>query len=404
MRDGELVKQGDVYFALKERSDNKTTAEIDAYLRQLVDFAALYSRLLRPEEEENPAIRERLLRLNRIDMTVAYPFLLNVYSGYVDGSIALDEFLEVLGSLENFMIRRFVCGVPTYGLNKIFPPLFASARRKASLVEGVRTQLASKNYPADSEFLAWFQTQRVYAPGERQVRTKLILELLERSFGHREQVPFGNLTVEHVMPQTLTTWWQDHLGPDWNATHGVLLDTIGNLTLTAYNADMSNSEFPKKRLFLQDSHLELNKYFADLEEWNEAAIRARALVLAQRAMAVWPALAPGEGPALRPSDVTGRTPVAVVVVGERQLAGTWRDVAQRTLEAIALLDPDAFDRISSEIPHFVNADPNSLRSSRPLANGAHMEVGLSAAALYNYCLQATSVAGLSGADWMVEFA
>lgn len=404
MRDGEVVKQGEVYFALKEKNDGKSTAEVADYLRQLVEFSELYSRLLRPDEESDPILRDRLHRLKRIDMTVAYPFLLNVYRSYSEGTLGSPEFAEILGVLENFMIRRFVCGVPTYGLNKVFPPLYAAARVKPSLSEGVKAQLAGKSYPRDPEFRERFQSSKLYASGERQIRTKLILELIERSFGHKEQVPFGNLSIEHVMPQTVTDWWKDHLGPEWETVYGVLLDTIGNLTLTGYNADMSNSEFHAKKEFLQESHLELNKYFAPLEAWNEPAIRARATAIAEQALTIWPDFAPETGPALRPSDVTGRTPAAVLVLGERHTVSTWRDVAQKTLETIAMMDPDAFDRIASELPKFVNRDPNVLRTTRLLSNAAYMEVGLSAAALYNYCLQATSVAGLTGGDWVVEFA
>lgn len=404
MRDGEMVKQGEIYFALKAKCDAKSPSEVLEYLRQLVAFSNFYSKILRPDEEDSLEIRDRLNRLNRIDMTVAYPFLLNVYRSHWEGKTTESEFAEILDALENFMIRRFVCGVPTYGLNKVFPPLFAASQRNPSLVEGVKAQLATKNYPRDAEFVARFPSAKLYAPGERQIRTKLILELLERSFGHKEPVPFAKLTVEHVMPQSLSSWWKEHLGEESETTYGVWLDTIGNLTLTGYNSDMSNSEFEKKRAILQDSHLELNKYFVPLTVWNESAIQSRAQALTERALSVWPDFASGTAPVVRPSDVTGRTPVAVTVLGEKKPATKWRDVAQRTLEVIADLDPEAFERIESEIPKFVSRDPNRLRSARELANGAYMEVGLSAAALYNYCLQATGVAGLIGEDWTVEFA
>jgi uncharacterized protein with ParB-like and HNH nuclease domain len=404
MRDGEVVKQGEIYFALKDKCDRKGPLEILDYLRQLVTFSTFYSRLLRPDEEESLQIRDRLTRINRIDMTVAYPFLLNIYQLHAEGKLNEHEFVGIVEVLENFMIRRFVCGVPTYGLNKIFPPLFAAAQRKDSILDGVKGQLATKKYPRNDEFTMRFPSAKLYAPGERQVRTKLILELLERSFGHKEQVPFSTLTVEHVLPQTMTSWWREHLGADCEAVYGVWLDTIGNLTLTGYNSDMSNSDFDTKKTFLQESHLELNKYFTALADWNEAAIQARAGALTQRALEVWPDFATGTVAVPRPVEVTGRTPVAVSVLGEKKAATTWRDVAQKTLETIADLDPEGFERIEAEIPKFVAKDPNDLRSSRPLANGRHMEVGLSAAALYNYCLQATTLAGLTGDDWKVEFA
>ncbi|MDQ3281603.1 MAG: DUF262 domain-containing protein [Acidobacteriota bacterium] len=404
MKDGDVVKQTDVYFALKAKCDPKSMEDVRAYLRQISDFSELYSALLRPDEEPDQDIRERLLRLNRIDMTVAYPFLLNVYRDWRMGALTKDEYLDVLAVLENFMIRRFVCGVPTHSLNKLFPPLYAQARRHTGFSTGVREQLAMRNYPPDAEFRERMASAKLYGSGERQVRTKLILEILEKSFDHHEEVPFSSLTIEHVMPQTVSPRWKADLGEGWETTHAVWLDTIGNLTLSGYNSEMSNSEFTKKKTILAESHVELNRYFVSLDKWDEAAIRSRGENLADRALRVWPAIATSASSSRLLGDVTGRTPAAVVVLGERQVTTTWRDVATKTLETIASVDPDSFERISNELPRFVNRDGNALRTPRALSNGSYMEVNLSAAAVYKLCLQAITVAGLTGDDWAVEVA
>ena len=89
------------------------------------------------------------------------------------------------------------------------------------------------------------------------------------------------------MPQTLTEWWEHHLGDDFGATHELLLHTIGNLTLTGYNSELSNADFPAKRRRFEESHVSLNTWFQDQTQWNETAIRKRAEALAERALAVW---------------------------------------------------------------------------------------------------------------------
>ena len=62
------------------------------------------------------------------------------------------------------------------------------------------------------------------------------------------------------MPQTLTESWKAALGENWETVHDLLLHTIGNLTLTGYNAPLSNDDYSRKRAILLSSHLELNKY------------------------------------------------------------------------------------------------------------------------------------------------
>ena len=52
-------------------------------------------------------------------------------------------------------------------------------------------------------------------------------------------------------------------------THELYLHTIGNLTLTAYNTELSNDDFDTKRKTLNESHLELNKYFTNIPKMDK---------------------------------------------------------------------------------------------------------------------------------------
>ncbi len=403
MKDSALVKRGEVYFALKRGADTKSQEEVIDYLHEIAKFADYYAKLLRPGEENSYKLRERMKRLNRLEVTVAYPFLLNVYDDYTNQRISEDEFGAILEVIENFVLRRLVCAVPTNQLNKMFPSLYAQAAESVSLVEGVKESLRTKNYPRDAEFRDRFMSSRLYGSADRAARTKLILERLETSFENKEAVPYDNLTIEHVMPQTLTDWWKHHLDDDFESTHELLLHTIGNLTLTGYNPELSNADFPYKRKVFEESHLDLNGWFRDCEVWNEDAIRARAEVLAERALSVWSYFGSVEdGPAASAQTVTGTTPSSIVVAGQRLQVSSWREVAQKTLEAIDDLDEEAFERIVARFPRFVAQSGDSFRSPRQLANGAFMEVNLSASAINRFCIQAVEMAGLSPKDWFVE--
>jgi uncharacterized protein with ParB-like and HNH nuclease domain len=102
IRDGGATKQGEVYFALKEKADPKSQEEIVAYLQEIAGFAELYLKLLNPALEPSAKIGQQMHRLNRIEVTTAYPFLLNVYHDFSVGRISEYEFAEVIGVLENF--------------------------------------------------------------------------------------------------------------------------------------------------------------------------------------------------------------------------------------------------------------------------------------------------------------
>ena len=128
----------------------------------------------------------------------------------------------------------------------------------------------------------------LYGGGNLRGKAKLILERLEASFGHKEATDATSLNIEHVMPQTLTEKWKLDLGTDWETVHERWLDTVGNLTLTGYNPKLSNSDFATKRGIFATSHVELNRYFADLNAWNSEAIAQRGEGLAELAARLWP--------------------------------------------------------------------------------------------------------------------
>ncbi len=293
MRDGRVVKKGDVYLTVKELVEQRDDGGVRAYLDELAAYSGYYAKLTDPAGEGSRALAGRLARLNRFEATTAYPFLLNVYHDYARGRVTEGDFAAVLDVLETFLIRRFVCGVPTNALGKIFIALYAQAAG-GPLLDGVKRVLADKNFPRDKQFRDQFVTLQLYGGGDRRDKAKLILDRLEDSFEHKESVDTAALEIEHVMPQTLTEGWKGQLGDDWAAAHEYWLHTVGNLTLTGYNPELSNAEFPKKQVILAKSHVEMSRYFSDVEAWNGDAVGRRGEALAERASAIWPDFARGD--------------------------------------------------------------------------------------------------------------
>lgn len=400
MKDGNIIKQDDVYYALKDRVSNTNAIE---YLKELKKYSVYYQRLKYPEFEKEPELEKMFRRLNRIEVTTAYPLLLNFYSNYADGKIDKNGFVDILKTLENYLIRRFVCNIGTNQLNKIFSTVYPTIQSKYSdnIIEGFRTILQGKGYPKDNEFFLRFREAKFYGGGDRVVKTKLILETIESSFNHKETVPFENLTVEHIMPQTLSEWWQEHLGEDWEETHELYLHTIGNLTLTAYNTELSNDDFYTKKRMLNESHLNLNKYFAEIPKWTRAEIEARAETLAKKALEIWSYFGQENSKPTDIQDVTGTSPVGLKILGQHFEVKSWRDVMEKTLNVIADLEPEKFEVIASIFPKYVGKDKNRFREFRQLENSYYIEVNLSAKSIQKLCYQAIEAIELTSDEWEV---
>lgn len=131
-----------------------------------------------------------------------------------------------------------------------------------------------------------------------------------------------------------TTKWRAHLGADGSTVHDLYLHTLGNLTLTGYNKELSNDLFAAKRQRFAKSHLELNCYFKTVEQWRQADIEQRAAVLTERALQCWPYFGDVATAISGGDDVTGAKPESVTVLGTTHPVKNWREVLTVTLEAL----------------------------------------------------------------------
>lgn len=402
MINGSIIKQNDVYYVIKE-----TVSTINAidYMKELEKYSVYYHRLIYPEFEPEVELRKYFHRLNRIEVTTAYPLLLNLYNDYQEAKISISEFIDILKIIENYLIRRFVCNVPTNQLNKIFPVIYSKIKENhsGSIIEGIKSLLQERNYPKDDEFYLGFSQAKFYGAGDRNAKTKLILETIEESFGHKEEPNFKDLTIEHIMPQTLSEQWQNSLGSEWEETYELFLDTIGNLTLSAYNSELSNADFATKKQVYNNSHLELNKYFATIPYWTKSEIEERTKELAKKALEIWNYFGEERFAPSRSKQVTGTTPTELNILGQQLEVKTWRDVLEQTLNTVADLDPDKFDIIARNFSRFIGKDESKFRATRKLQNGYFFEVNLSAQQIQKLCFQAMEMIELTSDDWNVKF-
>lgn len=185
MKDGSQIKEREVYASLKEIVDLKSDDEIVLYLTDIYNYSKHYLKLLNPSNEPNSKIKDQLIRLNRLDISTSFCFILNIYQLYDTKKITSEELLKILKIVENFVIRRFICGVPSNQLNKVFPPLFKTLD-KENLIDSLKSQLYSKNYPKNSRFKNSFSTVALYGKGKDD-KVKLILESLETSYAIKKQ-------------------------------------------------------------------------------------------------------------------------------------------------------------------------------------------------------------------------
>ena len=273
-----------VHLPIIEKSENlkKTLENISCYAKHYVNIALL--------EEKDPELQECFKDIQDLRMEVTFPFLLEAYEDYKQEKINKAEIIEILRLVESYVFRRTICGMPTNSLNKTFAALMTEVDKKEYLrsLKAAFSRMSSyKRYPLDAEFKRDMITKDVY----NFDRCNYLLRKLE-NYDRKEPISVENYTIEHVMPQTpdLPDTWKQELGDNFQEVQEKYLHTIGNLTLTGYNSELSNRPFSDKQTIkggFCDSPLRLNYDLAQVNKWDESAILERANILTEKALKIW---------------------------------------------------------------------------------------------------------------------
>lgn len=401
MKDGGNVRQSDVYYELK----NKVHVDnVEEYLSTIYTFSKYYEKLLAPNKEDDNEIKKYLIRLNKLEVTTSYPLLLYFYDNYSNGLLNQSEFANILKVLENYLIRRYVCNYPTNQLNKIFGSIQPSLKNTSlSLLEELKKILQSKKYPKDSEFKSSFSDMKFYGGGDKITKTKFILEAIEESYHHKEVVSYDNLSIEHIMPQTLSSEWKNELGIEWEDIHNLYIHSIGNLTLTAYNSELSNLTFKDKKKVYAESHLEINRYFTDISSWNDSTISKRSEDLAEQALTIWNYF--GEATTSNAtSTVTNAKPIYLNILGFKYEVSSWSEVLLKTLDFLCDIEPEKFEILkhSPSFGKYLSKNKDNFRRYKQLKNGYYVEVNFSAEQTKKLCYLLIEQLELTQEDWDVE--
>lgn len=296
------AKQSEIYRDQKKRLEPLSADEavLEAEIAALARRAERLMRILEPERETDPELREALERLSRWGGQTHYPLALHLLDR-VDGAAATaHEAAQALAYAESYMARRLFAGLSTTGSNRVFMEMPKELEKGDSPAEGVRRFLSrnktgARVWPSDDAVREAIRTRPFYKTGRSNQRFQ-VLRRLEESYGASEPVDYAkaHLTVEHVLPQHPAQQWFDLLaeeaedGQSPDELHTLLVHTLGNLTLSADNARLSNHPFRRKQEILDSSALRMNQKIAAQERWGSVEILARADELADRAVQLWP--------------------------------------------------------------------------------------------------------------------
>lgn len=290
MKTGSIPKQSLVYETYKNYLKKKYGFKrIEPAVEDLFSYSKYYVRIALNREKDKELLN-RFRQINKQKIDTSYPLLLAIYNDYENGIISKEEFVEVLDLIISYVFRRLICGIPTNSLNKTFATFYKKIKQDAYLesLKATFTLMDSyRRFPSDEEFKKELVVKDIYKLRSRNY----LLESLE-NWKRKELINAENFTIEHILPQNenLSEEWKSELDENWKQVKEKYLHTLGNLTLTAYNSELSDKPFGTKKELeggFNTSPLFLNESVRAETCWNEGAILRRAYKLAERACTVW---------------------------------------------------------------------------------------------------------------------
>lgn len=310
IRLGHNVPEKQIYHAqmLRLKSRGLNEAAVTRELEVLESASRVFVALLRPNSPEaaslnlSAGIAETLSRLTSWGVAPAMPVFLDAGIALDSGRISRQEFERVIAIVESVLVRRHLVNTPPNDLRSVFGRVMRSLSSTSSVdyVAALEDELSEDyvRWPTDRELERAVNTNPFYRGKQKQEFH--ILRAMAEAMDGREHphIALSNtrdgFSMEHVLPQTLNNDWEAELtrtgAHNVLEEHRELRNLLGNITLTAYNSNLSNHPFMYKRAYMQENgRLELNRDVIEAEAWGRARIEERGRHLAAVAAKLWPA-------------------------------------------------------------------------------------------------------------------
>lgn len=407
MKNGSIPNKDKVYAYFKIFASNTdTNMDEEGLLEDLLLYAEYYSWFIlcnSPYEKINICLSQ----FQQLRSTTVYPTLLYIFEDCFEyKKFSLDELENILNFFISYLFRRIICGYSTSALNKIFAS-FVSAIEKTEgkseyekVVKILMNKTSSGTFPRDEEFKVEFVKKDLY----KTKIDKYTLYQIER-YNSKEFVELSDeITVEHIMPQKLTPAWNIELGNKYEEVYTQYLHTIGNLTLTGYNSNLSNKSFSDKKEIFRTSNLSINRTIDKFDSWTKENIICRAVDLFEIAKKIW-FIPEGYNKSITNEiidysvdhnimdelNVTGEKPKQLIIADMEYSVNSWKDVFRKLSDILYEFDNNQFKKFVQHSDfkgrerRIIGDKKEVMTSPYEIADGIFIETNLSANAIINYC-------------------
>lgn len=228
-----------------------------------------------------------IVNLNRMNApTSIYAFVFRLLDSFKHDVIPEHSVVTSLRMLESFLVRRAFAGLEPTGLHAVFKNLWDETGGDPLKILAVFDKNPTVRFPSDEDFASDIKVRALYG---RRLQQYILWEYERGLTGGDVPSDSVKLTVDHVMPQTLTSEWSLEVSAE---EHEKLKHVWANLVPLSgsTNSEKGQKSWGAVRSFFQtETVFKSTKRLAQSNEtWNANAIRKRSDELATWALSRWP--------------------------------------------------------------------------------------------------------------------
>jgi uncharacterized protein with ParB-like and HNH nuclease domain len=355
-------------------------------------------------------IAETIFKMRYIKVDLYIPFAMSALSYHADGGLTDTQLVSVFKLIESYFSRRIIVNFYTTSVDRFMASLhrqtvnFIKRDPTADYVEVLKyiilNQTGQTRIPDDAEYE---KAIRVYPMYEQHGKGVLsyILSAAEsntkesKSALHLIAEDNKDITIEHVMPQTLNREeWKTMLGDQWEYIHEQYLHTLSNLTLTGYNSDYSNRPYQEKMILetknkqtgevkkvgFKFSPLPINSWIARHDQWNEDTLKERQDMWVSELRNVWTmpitTFHPATGASVHLLDdisLRGESIRSISMFGDKTSVGSWAEAIDVMADALYEKYPDLIEVVSGDewLAKYLKQDATAFRSSIEIGDSGY---------------------------------
>lgn len=363
-----------------------------------------------------------------LQQSTIYPFFFSVFDDYENKVIDKNILIEILSFFLNYTIRRIVTETPSNSLRGLYKSLY-----KRIFSDGNKDDYLNKIYlfmtklsstkdavPNDTMFKNSLLYGNIY---KNSKLCKYILTIIENdTFCAKETVNIdSNITIEHIMPQNKNEEWEKEVGKDYFIVYDKYLHTLGNLTLTGYNSELSDKSFVIKKQKIKENSkfISLNVDVVNSDHWNENTILNRAERLSSIIMQYFklPKLISDNKSTSKENnkhnimdgaDLTYTKPTSFILLGENVNVSSYCEMLQKVMKLLYDVDDKIMMKLSSsnyKISNssrvYISYDKNQFRRPSEIENtNIYFETNFSSSNIINFIRELLYEYDLSNDDFV----